>query len=299
MFGAVIPPLLPFRRKFTKADAKKYAFVCLAYALFLQATVIKTNGRMLGIKLILHFSVITCLAFAKHVYIPLNEELCFYENLEQEHILNGKMHIQFKMPDIIKNELGMKYNLNLDVRILETFDENHVVYSQNYKFLSDSQDNEVYYQENRDEQGSLSNKNGINYFTFTALENGEHAVCIKPSVPNFNPRRLRKEGFSDKVKVYIDFEVSSLGKIMDVISQHDSKFLLSSKIKVNSIISKLKIIKLEQIKFREKYHVFLKISDSTNSRIITWGVVQVVWITLICMYELNFLKQFFIKQKVM
>lgn len=254
---------------------------------------------MVPLKLIACLSSAIYIATAKHLYIPLNQEICFYENLEKEHILNGKLNIQFAMPEVIKSELGMKYNLNLDVSILETFDENHIVYKQNYQFLSDSKPNKEYYQERRNDETSLTSSNGINYFTFTALDNGEHAICIKPSVPNFNARRLVKEGFSDKVKVYIDFEVSSLNNIMDIISQHDSKFLLSSRLKVNQILSKLKIIKMEQIKFREKYQVFHKISDSTNSRIITWGVIQVVWITLICMYQLNFLKQFFIKQKVM
>lgn len=246
---------------------------------------------------IIYLSALTITSTAKHLYIPLNKEVCFYENLEQEQILNGKVKVHFNMPEIIKNELGMKYNLNLDVKVLETFDENHMVYKQNYEFLSDSFPNKQYYQENSQEP--LKEINGINHFTFTALDNGEHAICVKPFVPNFNARRLKKEGFTDKVKVYIDFEKSSLGNIMDIISQHDSKFLLSSKVKVNQILAKLKIIKMEQIKFREKYRIFLKISNDTNSRIITWGVVQVVWMTLICMYQLKFLKQLFIRHKVL
>ncbi|CAI8502851.1 unnamed protein product [Hanseniaspora opuntiae] len=227
---------------------------------------------MLINNLILYLSALTITSTAKHLYIPLNKEVCFYENLEQEQILNGKVKVHFNMPEIIKNELGMKYNLNLDVKVLETFDENHM---------------------------PLKEANGINHFTFTALDNGEHAICVKPFVPNFNARRLKKEGFTDKVKVYIDFEKSSLGNIMDIISQQDSKFLLSSKVKVNQILAKLKIIKMEQIKFREKYRIFLKISNDTNSRIITWGVVQVVWMTLICVYQLKFLKQLFIRHKVL
>lgn len=252
---------------------------------------------MLLINLLLYLTILTKISTAKHLYIPLNKEICFYENLEQEQILNGKVKIHFNMPEIIKNELGMKYNLNLDVKILETFDENHVVYKQTYEFLSDSYPNKQYYQENTRE--ALLENNGINHFTFTALDNGEHAICIKTFVPSLNTRRIKKEGFTDKVKVYIDFEKSSLGNIMDIISQHDSKFLLSSKVKVNQILAKLKIIKMEQIKFREKYKMFLKISDDTNHRIITWGVVQVVWITLVCMYQLLFLKQLFIKHKIL
>lgn len=249
------------------------------------------------LNLMLHMAVLAITSTAKHLYIPLNKEICFYENLEQEQILNGKVKIHFSMPEIIKNELGMKYNLNLDVKILETFDENHMVYKQNYEFLSDSFPNKQYYQENTKEP--LNENNGINHFTFTALDNGEHAICIKPFVSKFNARRLKKEGFTDKVKVYMDFEKSTLGNIMDIISQHDSKFLLSSKVKVNQILAKLKIIKMEQIKFREKYKMFLKISVDTNSRIITWGVVQVAWMTLVCMYQLMFLKQLFITHKVL
>lgn len=252
---------------------------------------------MLLTNLLLCLAVLTITSSAKHLYIPLNKEMCFYENLEQGQILNGRVKVHFSMPEIIKNELGMKYNLNLDVRVLETFDENHMVYKQTYEFLSDSFPNKQYHRENSGD--ALEETNGVNHFTFTALDNGEHAICIKPFVPNFNARRLKKEGFAHRAKVYMDFEKSSLGNIMDIISQHDSKFLLSSKVKVNEILAKLKIIKMEQIKFREKYKTFLRISDDTNSRIITWGVVQVFWMTLICMYQLVFLKQLFITHKVL
>ncbi|XBW36808.1 hypothetical protein QEN19_002385 [Hanseniaspora menglaensis] len=190
--------------------------------------------------------------------------------------------------------MGMKYDLSADISILETFDNNHVVYKQNYHFLGDSKENSMYFEFDLKEFEA----NEINSFTFTSLDEGEHSICINPYIKSFNTRRLVKEGLNEKVKVYLDFERVPLNNIMEVITQYNSKFLLTSKKKIDVIYKKLNQIKVDQLLFKQKYTQFQILSDKTNNRILTWGIIQSLWLSGVCYVQLKFLKQFFRRHKV-
>lgn len=231
---------------------------------------------------------------AKHVYIPINQKKCFHENLEKEMILNGKFKVDFSLPNNIKKDMGMKYDLGVELSIKETFDSDHLVYNQNYHFLADSKGNREYYDLGID----INSVSDVNTFMFTSLDSGEHLVCIHPFIKQFNSRKLIKEGFNDKVKVYLDFERVSLTNVMEVITQHNSQFLLRSRLKVDEIVKKLNFIKIEQVLFQSSYSKFHLLSNKTNSRIVTWGVIQVIWLFFICYLQLKTLEQFFRRQKV-
>lgn len=245
------------------------------------------------------FLLLICSVFlvetaAKHVYIPLNQKKCFHENLDKEMVLNGRFKVDFSLPNNIKKEMGMKYDLGVELSITETFDSNHLVYKQNYHFLADSKGNREYYELGID----INSIGDINTFIFTSLDSGDHLICIHPFIKQFNSRRLIKEGFNDKVKVYLDFERVSLSNVMEVITQHNSQFLLTSRLKIDELVKKLNFIKVEQLLFRNSYSKFHVLSNKTNNRIVVWGVVQVVWLFFICFLQLKTLEQLFRRQKV-
>lgn len=245
--------------------------------------------------LLLTLNLFLNITIGKHIYIPINTKKCFYENLNKEIILNGKFKADFLLPNNIKQDMGMKYDLGVELTVLETFDSDHMVYKQTYHFLADSKENRIYYDLDID----IDSINDVNTFTFTSLDNGEHTICIEPFIKNFNTRKLTKEGFNDEVKVYLDFERAPLSNVMEVITQHESKFLLASKMKIDDIIKRLKFIKVEQLLFIDKYLQFQDLSNKTNSRILTWAIAQTFFLGSICYLQLKFLKHFFRKQKVL
>lgn len=231
---------------------------------------------------------------AKHTYIHVNQKKCFYQHLSKEMLLSGRFKADFAMPQNIRNEMGMKYDLGLELSVIEIFDNNHVVYKQTYNFLADSKENRIYYDLGTD----LDSISDIHTFTFTSLDDGEHAVCLHPFIRNFNTRRLVKEGLDDRVKIYLDFERLPLSNIADLVTQNGAKFLLQSKVKVEEIYRRLEAIKADQLMFRNKYVRFHELSAKTHVRTTAWAVAQAVWLGLVCVVQLRFLKQFFRRQKV-
>ena len=63
--------------------------------------------------------------------------------------------------------------------------------------------------------------------------------------------------------------------------------------------AKVKEIKREQDLVRERESQFRDLSETVNGKVVWWGIVQLVVLGLTCVWQLNSLKGFFVKQKIL
>lgn len=121
-------------------------------------------------------------------------------------------------------------------------------------------------------------------FTFSALDSGEHRVCITPS------------HLDHRVDIRITFDVVQVGS--EVIDSHkrDTVSLLTNQVK--ELNNKLHDIKKEQHIIMDREEQFRDESELVNWSVIKWSLVQLGVLGLTCVWQLGHLKRFFIKRKI-
>ncbi|ODQ60248.1 hypothetical protein WICANDRAFT_31332 [Wickerhamomyces anomalus NRRL Y-366-8] len=165
--------------------------------------------------------------------------------------------------DAYVNSRGDAYeaasNLKLAITVDETFDNDHRVVSQKSSSSGD--------------------------FTFSALDSGEHKFCITPS---YVDKRT-------KVRVFFDLVLAGAETIDS--KRQDEVSVLTNKVK--QLSNKVQEIQREQKLMREREALFRDQSESTNSKVVRWSVIQLIVLLGTCAWQLQHLKGFFIKQKVL
>ena len=68
--------------------------------------------------------------------------------------------------------------------------------------------------------------------------------------------------------------------------------------KVKDLNARLHDIKREQLFQREREAEFRDQSESVNSRVVKWSLIQLVVLAATCAWQLSYLRAFFIKQKL-
>lgn len=68
--------------------------------------------------------------------------------------------------------------------------------------------------------------------------------------------------------------------------------------KVKDLNARLQDVRREQIFQREREAEFRDQSESVNSRVVRWTLIQIVVLGLTCAWQLSYLRNFFIKQKL-
>lgn len=121
-------------------------------------------------------------------------------------------------------------------------------------------------------------------FTFVALESGEHKICLTPSYHDA----------SANIRVFVDFEIEHT-HILDSKRNDDVNSLKS---RVQQLTHRLDNIKSLQDVIRENEKKFRDQSESANGKIMFWSVLQVIALGCTCAFQLKYLKNFFVKQKV-
>lgn len=213
---------------------------------------------MLG-KLLVAFFCLFSQAFGLHFYLNTNEVRCFYEELPEDTLVVGKIDAYEKKD---QTETYVKNeNLYLEITVEETFDNNHKVVNQR------------------------SSPNGV--FTFTSFDSGEHKFCLKPVYADGSTNRAHR----------IFFDIA-LGSAHDYVDSKSTKRVDALTEKVQNLNKKLEEIHWEQEQMREREAVFRDMSESTNTRVVKWTLVQLVVLVGTCFYQLRHLKSFFVKQKI-
>ncbi|CAB4252027.1 similar to Saccharomyces cerevisiae YHR110W ERP5 Protein with similarity to Emp24p and Erv25p, member of the p24 family involved in ER to Golgi transport [Maudiozyma barnettii] len=195
-----------------------------------------------------------CPIQAMHIYLKPEETKCYYEHLTANSLLIGDLDAFVERNGAFVEDSGIKVKVTID----ETFDNNQRVLNQKNSNSGD--------------------------FSFTALETGEHRICLTPSYSDA----------SANIRVFVDFEISHVHSL-DSKRKDDVESLKS---RVLQLTQRLDAIKGVQGDIRDNEAKFRNQSESANSKIMFWSVLQVIALGCTCAFQLNYLKNFFVKQKV-
>lgn len=194
--------------------------------------------------------------FGLHFYLKPGEIKCFYESLREGNLLVGDID------GYIEGEVGRFKDdpeLLLGISVYETFDNEELVLNQQNSHSGD--------------------------FTLTALETGEHKICINPIYSEENAN----------VRVFVEFEIST-SESVDSRRKQDVKSLRE---RISQLIERLHRIRNAQRSIRMEEAEFRDQSESANSKIMFWSLVQFFALVAICAIQLRYLKVFFVKQKIL
>lgn len=198
-------------------------------------------------------------AQALHFYVETDETKCFFEDLPKDTIVVGKYEAYEW--DAEKNDYVNSDHLQIEITVDETFDNNHRVVSQ---------------------------KNApVGQFTFTSLDSGEHKFCLTPKHTDWSRRA--------KDRISLDLAVGDAKPLVDSRRDEDVNFLT---LKTNDLVRRLEEIRKEQQLFRIKEANFRDTSENVNANSVKWTFIQVVVLIAIGMWQMTYLKSYFVKQKV-
>lgn len=79
---------------------------------------------------------------------------------------------------------------------------------------------------------------------------------------------------------------------------HDSEKFTELVDKVQELNLRLADIKREQLFQREREEEFRDESERTNARVVRWSIIQLIVLGATCAWQLNHLRGFFVKQKL-
>ena len=82
------------------------------------------------------------------------------------------------------------------------------------------------------------------------------------------------------------------------IESSDKEKLSEVAQKVKDLNARLQDVRREQIFQREREAEFRDQSESVNSRVVRWTLIQIAVLGVTCAWQLSYLRAFFIKQKL-
>lgn len=154
------------------------------------------------------------------------------------------------------------------ITVDETFDNDHRIVSQ---------------------RGSSTGK-----FTFSAADSGDHRLCFTPTnVPSLS-------GY-----LFSGYQVGGIRFELDMVIGETSQIESSDKDKMGEVVQKvrdlnarLQDVRREQVFQREREAEFRDQSESVNSKVVRWLLIQLFVLCVTCAWQLSYLRAFFIKQKL-
>lgn len=170
------------------------------------------------------------------------------------------MPLRLTRPDV--------YSQGLFITVDEVFDNDHRIVAQ---------------------RGQASGK-----FTFSAADSGDHRMCFTPTnVP-------ATSGF-----LFSGSQVGGIKFELDMVIGETSQIESSDKDKMGEVVQKVKDlnarlqdVRREQVFQREREMEFRDQSESVNSRVVKWTLIQLFVLGVTCAWQLSYLRAFFIKQKL-
>ncbi|RFU29660.1 hypothetical protein B7463_g6666, partial [Scytalidium lignicola] len=214
-----------------------------------------------------------------YFYIDGSGPKCFFEELPRDTLVVG--HYSAEEYNEQRRVWEKHDSLQVHITVDEIFDNDHRVVNQ---------------------RGPASGR-----FTFTAADSGDHKLCFTPSshlgsgwLSASQPMGGVKLSLDLAIGETSDIESSDKGKIQDIVK------------KVKDLNGRLQDIRREQVFQRvsaanlpilfasavEREAEFRDQSESTNSRVVKWTLMQLLVLSITCAWQLSHLRSFFIKQKL-
>lgn len=139
------------------------------------------------------------------------------------------------------------------------------------------------------QRGAASGK-----FTFSAADSGEHRLCFTPTNVPATSGFLFSGTQAGGVKLELDMAIGETSQI----ESSDKDKIGEVVQKVKDLNARLQDIRREQVFQREREAEFRDQSESVNSRVVRWMLIQLFVLGATCAWQLTYLRAFFIKQKL-
>ncbi|XP_064465610.1 transmembrane emp24 domain-containing protein eca-like [Ornithodoros turicata] len=125
-------------------------------------------------------------------------------------------------------------------------------------------------------------------FTFTSHSPGEHMICLYSNSSKwFSGSQLR---------VHLDIQVGEHAVDYGSVAQKEK--LTELQLRVRQLLDQVEQITKEQNYQRYREERFRQTSESTNSRVLWWSVVQTLILVLMGFWQMRHLKSFFEAKKL-
>ncbi|KAF3011228.1 hypothetical protein B5807_03973 [Epicoccum nigrum] len=203
-------------------------------------------------------------AQALHFFIDGAVQKCFFEELPKDTLVVGHYHAEV-WSDATKSFISSP-DTGVFITVEETFDNNHRIVAQ---------------------RGNREGK-----FTFSAADSGQHRICVTPQ--NVPSGGWMGHGIHGSVKFTLDMAIGETSRIESTDKAHVQTLVE----KVQDLNSRLQDVRREQIFQREREAEFRDQSESTNSRVVRWTLIQLAVLGVTCAWQLTHLRAFFVKQKL-
>ncbi|EDO18116.1 hypothetical protein Kpol_1031p20 [Vanderwaltozyma polyspora DSM 70294] len=195
-----------------------------------------------------------------HFYIFPGDTKCFYENLNKHEQVTGDF-IPISITDVqepISREILKKLEFNLNLTIHEPFSNNELVYN-NFEVA-------------------------VTNFTFTALSNGEHKICVTPTITDYNK--------------LITLEVDLSRTKNNLLNSQRFDTVDGIHYRINNLVKRLLEIKKEQKLDMLEETTRISNSESTRRKIVLFSTIQLLVIIIFFSIQLKRLKLMTIKKKI-
>jgi hypothetical protein len=214
---------------------------------------------MLLLPLVLLLVVLVEHSLALHFVLKPNTRRCFLEEIPTETLVL------------------IKYN-NLD-------------YQQHWKVSDDQQPDafgvnvQVFEPMNNEPvQSAWAAKDGK--WAFTARVGGEHKLCVE------------SQGWGGPEVVRFQLHVEVGEAAVDYAEVAKVEHLSAIEVEMRKLAGKVRAIRAEQVYQREREELFRNTSESTNARVMWWSLAQTLVLIVSGAYQVQHLKKFFQKKKL-
>jgi len=126
-------------------------------------------------------------------------------------------------------------------------------------------------------------------FAFTSQSAGEHKIC-------FNTNTTKWFGTRQKVKFHLDMETGEQAIDYDELAKQEH--LGALEIKIRRLTDRIRDIRSEQNYQRGREATFRDTSESTNTRVVWWSILQTAILVGAGLWQISHLKHFFKTKKL-
>ncbi|KAJ6123905.1 hypothetical protein N7471_011222 [Penicillium samsonianum] len=200
---------------------------------------------------------------ALYFYMEGRQTKCFFEDLPKDTLVAGRFETEIINPQ--SGTYAIDHTLKMHITVEETFDNDHRVVSK------------------RDSHSGR--------FHFSAADAGQHRVCFTPETDVTSGWLSNSPG---AVKLTVDIAIGETSKI----ETEDKDKIKDIVQRVKDLNGRLHDIRREQVYQRERESEFRDQSETTNSRVVRWTLIQLAVLSAACAWQLSHLRSFFIKQKL-
>ncbi|KAM3162143.1 Protein ERP5 [Lachancea thermotolerans] len=209
-------------------------------------------------------SILLMLALSQSVaglyfYMKPGETKCFYEGLTRGSQLEGQFTVLIERDGFYEQETETELRISID----ETFDNDHCVFDQ------------------RSTNGN---------FTITALETGEHRVCIEPQAASAETNV--ESGANIVFEVHVNFE----HKRLRVWDSELLECLGSASERVRNLNARLANLRADQSIVKKEQTLHDKQCNSVNTQLLFWSSLQLMVLVGMCAMQLRTLRGLFRKK---